>query len=215
MRSILTFVALLAMTIFITGCGSDSGRYVSNGVETPEWVSNPQYDGEVAAIGRSRKMKSGMEVDRAMHEGRVNLAKVLEVHLNGMTENYMTDGGVDEDTQFIQNFTKVSRERVKQYMRGTNRDKLWQHPQTGEVWVRVVLNSDAIDALASHIERDSGGKISKSKALADIYSQEALDRLDNLDYEADRRMNGQPTQTSTAPVTVNVQPTQAPAPAAQ
>lgn len=185
MRNVLILVATLALAFIVTGCG-ESRYTTASGEVAPEWVANPKYDGKFGAIGEAKRMASGSERKRAIHRGRVALAEDLNSRIQAAISDYESDAGIGGDDSFAQSWEVISRNVVNLHIKGTHEDKLWRDSQ-GTVFARVVLDHEAIEKIAAHMEKATNGKLSKSYMAAKILHEQADARLDRLVGEADER----------------------------
>lgn len=193
-----TLIALAALALFSAGCSRETKEHL--GVELPAWYADPTLQGQYfAEVGVSRLSMGGFgeQTNKAMADGRTNLARAVQVKVQSMFERYFAEGGevwADLKTGEAEDYLIASREFSQNvYRQLTNQDLVgavrkdyWIHPKTKELFVWVVLDVNS-EAFLHQFKQAARNEARRAFVGAEIKAKEELERLDRLiDREFDR-----------------------------
>lgn len=182
MKLFTSIIAVLAMTTMV-GCGSRATHVEHNGSNLPDWYSNPGIDEAVGAVGIAKTSRAGLAVqnERAVHNGTVKLARSLEVRVNSMFSDYVSEGnelGTDGDHGMTAEFFEsTSRAITTSIMKGSVVSDTY-HDNDGNVYVWVTLSPEAIALAADSIADEISQRNVKAAIRAETRANESFDRLE-------------------------------------
>ena len=129
-RSGLFAVSGVALSVLITGCGSDVVKLEALDctfpdaptISAPAWICDAPVEGiEISAVGSAEKSAVGMSFtkDMAVTNARVQMAQAMMVHVHNMVKQYAeTTGAADSETVDKVN-TSVTKQITNQILSGT------------------------------------------------------------------------------------------------
>lgn len=165
-------ISVLAMSLFLTACGSDEVKEdVADCVfpdapsaAAPGWICDEPVDGvEVSAVGVAEKSAAGHSFmkNMAATDARVQLAQSMKVHVQNMVKQYAeTTGAADSETVDKVN-TSVTKQITDETLVGTKIFKTRTSPN-GALY--VLLGMDASVA-ATATENALKTSMNNDKAL--------------------------------------------------
>ena len=130
LRNGLFAIGGVALSVMLTGCGSDTVKLEAiecafpdaPEVSAPLWVCDAPVEGiEVTAVGSAEKSGAGMAFTKnmAITDARVQMAQALKVHVQNMVKQYAeTTGAADSETVDKVN-TSVTKQITDQTLTGT------------------------------------------------------------------------------------------------
>lgn len=142
---------MLAMSLFLTACGSDDVKQAAPdcvfpdapGSSAPGWICDEPVEGiEVSAVGVAEKSAAGHSFmkNMAATDARVQLAQAMKVHVQNMVKQYAeTTGAADSETVDKVN-TSVTKQITDESLVGTKIFKTRTSPN-GALY--VLLGMDA------------------------------------------------------------------------
>lgn len=120
----------VALSVLITGCGSDTVKVEAldcafpdaPAISAPAWVCDVPVEGiEVSAVGSAEKSAAGMSFTKnmAVTDARVQMAQAMQVHVQNMVKQYAeTTGSADSETVDKVN-ASVTKQIADQTLSGT------------------------------------------------------------------------------------------------
>jgi hypothetical protein len=118
MRELKLFAVLLLAGILLSCAGSSEKAKYSSG-PCPEWFSNVPEDPDYlfgAATAVSRDLQ--ISVNKAKTEGTAEIAKQIELHIEGLTKKFDEEVGLGEDANLYAKFTQATKLVIDQTLRG-------------------------------------------------------------------------------------------------
>jgi hypothetical protein len=111
-------------------------------IDAPDWYTNPARDNDRligVATATSRDLQTA--VDKAKQDGRVDLARQLDVRVAGLSKRFVEDTGLDADAELLGMFTQVSKTVVSDSLNGTRltRQKLDREGGTYRAYVEMEM----------------------------------------------------------------------------
>ncbi|MEA3432548.1 MAG: hypothetical protein U9R01_07775 [candidate division WOR-3 bacterium] len=93
----------------IIGCASSS----LSGVSAPDWYLNPpEEDDYIFGTATSLSNDLQLTLDKAKQDARLYIAEELESNIQGLIKKFDEEVGRTEDSELLQQFTKVSKNVV-------------------------------------------------------------------------------------------------------
>lgn len=149
MRSISITLSILFITgsVFMSACSSSQTALPDvQTLEIPTWFASPPEDPNyifAPSTATSRDLQTA--INRATTDARAEIARNVEVRVEGMQKNFTEEVGVGEDATFRQMFEEVSRTVVATSLNGS-RVKEQSYEQDGNLWRAYVLMEYPIGA---------------------------------------------------------------------
>jgi hypothetical protein len=190
--TIMKKLMLIAMTVLLvivvfSGCPSAPPKQQKG---LPMFVVEPPMAEDAlygVGYGKFKDQSRSLEVAKA--RGRNDVARQIEVQVQGALTDYFQEAGADENTQSLTFIESVSREIVDQKLQGA-RTKEVAVMDDGGIWVLIEYSLTKFKADFEEVV----DKFSRNEdaAFAEFKAQEALKFLD-------KKLEGSPTQAQ--PVT--------------
>jgi len=121
MKKLLLGMLLLVLLVF--GCASKGVTKVGN-IELPDWYLNPPKDANyIFGKATSTSQDLQLAIDKAKQEARLDIAENLESHIMALVKKFDEEVGGVEDSEFLTQFTKVSKNVVDQTLVGSRENK--------------------------------------------------------------------------------------------
>ena len=191
-------------TFALTGCGDHRPHETKvAGVSLPDWFNDPFMDDQFGAVGIARKSLGGMQeqLNKAMAQGRTELARTISTKVQSSFTSFFTDGGEagwGENGEVVRNelaqemSENVSRQLTDQMLKGSSRKDTWIHPKNEDLYVWVVIDTSMRDILAEQIKASARKEVAaKAQIKAELKAKDALERLDAaIDKELARQAGG-------------------------
>jgi hypothetical protein len=159
MKNFKYIVSLMALTLFLVGCGGPNRGYVNPEFDgAPNWVHNPTIKGKIAEMGSApaNKMNNfGFQRELAMANARTNLAKKLNVKVNCMFKTYTSatsaNGGTMDSTA-----ESVTKQITKQSLRGTSQEAAWTS-KSGTLYILMTIDTKSVAGLMEQNAKSAYG----------------------------------------------------------
>jgi hypothetical protein len=153
-------IAITGLTVVVFSCGGSAPQQQQKPVvedqssNYPDWFLNPPKAADaIFAIGIAQKATMQLSMDIATSSARDEVARVVGVKVSNMVKNFMEQAGVNEESQYTEFSSTVSKQIADNTISGSQRDKMYIDNTTTPhtVYVLVKLNladmSGSIDAL--------------------------------------------------------------------
>jgi len=160
MRRLSLVVVVLALVL--AGCGGGATKPAS---EMPAWVMNNGYiEGGLGAVGVAPPSPGGIQHQRtqAIANARDELARQIKLKVKNMVDrfyqeakNYMNE---EANLQAMEFTREVSRQVANATLQGSQVRAMWTDPNTKDLYVWVVISSDAIAAAAKQAMKEQAKK---------------------------------------------------------
>lgn len=121
MKSLLQLLAFVLFVLFLSGCGSTSS---TNIVDVPDWYTNPPSDPNylfAPATATSKDMQ--LAVDKAVTDGRAEIARQTEVKLKGLQKKFAEEVGVGDNATILEQMTEATKTVVSTVLSGSKSEK--------------------------------------------------------------------------------------------
>jgi len=111
-------------------------------IDAPSWYTDPARDNDRligVATATSRDLQTA--VDKAKQDGRVDIARQLDVRVAGLSKRFIEDTGLDKDAELLGMFTQVSKTVVSDSLNGTRlaKQKLDREGGTYRAYVEMEM----------------------------------------------------------------------------
>lgn len=126
MKKVLMFAAFFGMLALYVGCGgaSKTNLPATSEGEEPEWYMNVPSDPNILFAAKTATSRDKqLAVDKAVQDARAEIAKQLEVKIQGLEKRFQEETGVGEDSQLLDQFTKANKSIVNQSLVGSKIEK--------------------------------------------------------------------------------------------
>ncbi len=166
MNKVTYFVAGIAMTAILAGCGKDKKEDVADcvfpdapGAEAPGWICDEPVEGvEVSSVGSADKSAAGNDFMKQMAatSARVQLAQRMKVQVQNMIKQYVeTTGAADQET-VDKALTSVTKQITNETLVGTKIFKTRTSPN-GNLYVLLGMDSAGVETMAKQAIKTSMG----------------------------------------------------------
>ncbi len=106
----------LVLTFLMIGCASG---YKSD-ISAPDWYLSPPEDPNfMFGAAAATSVDYQIALDKAKQDARLNVAEQIESHIQGLVKKFDEEVGRTEDSELLQQYTKVSKNVVDQTLIGS------------------------------------------------------------------------------------------------
>ena len=173
-RRILTVSCLSLLALFSCGSHKHAPTTVPK-IDAPGWYTEPDRDDDRligVATATSRDLQTA--IDKAKQDGRVEIARQLDLRVAGLSKRFVQETGLDEDAELLGMFTQVSKTVVSDSLSGTRVSKQKLDREGGTYRAYVQMEMPIGEANARFLE-----KIRAQERLnTRLRSSEAFEELD-------------------------------------
>lgn len=156
--------------------------------DVPDWVNDPTQGGKVmGAYGVSERMLAGEKAmrDRAMLSARQELAAMINSKIQGVVKDWVREGGIitsqDNAQAAMTSFESAVRNVVNQELQGSMQKARYVDPQTGKLYVWVVIDQTVAQKIAEQAKAAAReNKELRAHMAAKIEAEKAFAELDRL-----------------------------------
>ena len=173
-RRILTVSCLSLLALFSCGSHKHAPTTVPK-IDAPGWYTEPDRDDDRligVATATSRDLQTA--IDKAKQDGRVEIARQLDLRVAGLSKRFVQETGLDADAELLGMFTQVSKTVVSDSLSGTRVSKQKLDREGGTYRAYVQMEMPIGEANARFLE-----KIRAQERLnTRLRSSEAFEELD-------------------------------------
>jgi len=144
-------------------------------IDAPGWYTDPARDNDRligVATATSRDLQTA--VDKAKQDGRVDIARQLDVRVAGLSKRFIEDTGLDKDAELLGMFTQVSKTVVSDSLNGTRLAKQKLDREGGTYRAYVEMEMPIGEANARFLEKIR----SQERLHTRVRASEAYEELD-------------------------------------
>jgi len=126
--------------------------------DAPGWYVDPPKDNDRligVATATSRDLQTA--IDKAKQDGRVEIARQLDLRVGGLSKRFVEETGLNEDAELLSMFTQVSKTVVSDSLNGTRlvQQELDREGGTYRAYVEMEMpigeaNARFLDKIRSH-----------------------------------------------------------------
>jgi hypothetical protein len=143
--------------------------------DAPHWYTDPPKDNDHlfgVATATSRDLQTA--IDKAKQDGRVEIARQLDLRVGGLSKRFVEETGLNEDAELLGMFTQVSKTVVSDSLNGTRLTKQQLDREGGTYRAYVEMEMPIGDANARFLERIR----SHERLNTRVRASEAYEELD-------------------------------------
>ena len=172
-RTLLVSLVFLAL---IVGCGGPKQKASTvPKIDVPDWYSDPPRDDDrLIGVATATSQDLQTAVDKAKQDGRVEIARQLDVRIAGLSKRFVEETGLDEDAELLGSFTQVSKTVVSDSLSGTRQSKQKIDREGGTYRAYVLMEMPIGEANARFMEKIR----SQERLHTRVRSSEAFEELD-------------------------------------
>ena len=152
-RRILTVSCLSLLALFSCGSHKHAPTTVPK-IDAPGWYTDPDRDDDRligVATATSRDLQTA--IDKAKQDGRVEIARQLDLRVAGLSKRFVQETGLDEDAELLGMFTQVSKTVVSDSLSGTRLSKQKLDREGGTYRAYVEMEMPIGEANAKFLEK--------------------------------------------------------------
>lgn len=125
MKKLLQLAVILGLVVIYVGCGGSKHNLpATTEGEEPEWYTNVPEDPNILFAAKTATSRDKqLAVDKAVQDARAEIAKQLEVKIQGLEKRFTEETGIGEDSQLLDQFTKANKSIVNQSLIGSKIEK--------------------------------------------------------------------------------------------
>jgi hypothetical protein len=184
-------VLILVLVAVCLNCAGSKKMSSPDGVKmkVPEWYADPpRSDDLLVGVATATSLDLQTAVDKAKQDGRAELARQIDLRVEGMSKRFVEETGLREDAELLDMFTQVSKSIVAESLTGSNlaRQEL---SQEGSVYRAYVLMEMPIGEANARL-------LGKIRAQQQLYTRfrasQAFEELDKevKEYEEWKKQQG-------------------------
>ena len=173
-RRILTVSCLSLLALFSCGSHKHAPTTVPK-IDAPGWYTEPDRDDDRligVATATSRDLQTA--IDKAKQDGRVEIARQLDVRIGGLSKRFVEETGLNEDAELLGMFTQVSKTVVSDSLNGTRLTKQELDREGGTYRAYVEMEMPIGEANARFLEKIR----SHERLNTRVRASEAYEELD-------------------------------------
>ena len=175
-------VALVAIVgLGMAGCSGKKAAKVhpKQDIKAPDWFSQPPKDNDrLIGVATATSLDLQTAIDKARQDGRVEIARQMDVRMKGLSQRFVEETGLDEDAELLGMFTQVSKSVVSDSLTGSRVSKQKLRPEGGVYRAFVMMEMPIGEANKRFVER--------LRAQERLYTRfRATEAFEDLDREVE------------------------------
>jgi len=186
----LLFVAI-GISLVLFGCGGgQQAQQTVPASDVPDWFSSPPADPNfLFAPSTATSQDLQLAIDKATTGARTDIARQMEVRVQGIQKKFEEEVGTGGDTQLLSQFTQASKTVVSTTLVGS-KVKSQKQTKEGNVWRAYVLMELPVGAAAdAFLKNMKKNEQSYTRFRATETFKELNEEADK--YEAFKKSQGQ------------------------
>ena len=119
-------VVVVIAALVAVGCGGTHKIKTPKGakIEAPNWYVDPPADEDrLIGVATATSLDMQTAVDKARQDGRLEIARQLDIRMTGMAKRFVEETGLAEDAELLDMFTQVSKSIVSDSLNGSRVSK--------------------------------------------------------------------------------------------
>jgi hypothetical protein len=156
-----TLIAFSMLVLTAMSCASHKHRQTAANApknvpkfDAPHWYTDPPKDNDRlfgVATATSRDLQTA--IDKAKQDGRVEIARQLDLRVGGLSKRFVEETGLNEDAELLGMFTQVSKTVVSDSLNGTRLTKQQLDREGGTYRAYVEMEMPIGEANARFLEK--------------------------------------------------------------
>ena len=154
----MTRIKVLASLLIVAtavGCGG-SKQKVSTvpKLDIPGWYTEPPHDNDrLIGVATATSPDLQTAVDKAKQDGRVEIARQLDVRIGGLSKRFVEETGLNADAELLGMFSQVSKSVVSDSLNGTRMSRQELDREGGTYRAYVMMEMPIGEANARFLEK--------------------------------------------------------------
>jgi hypothetical protein len=114
---------VLAAGLVSAGCAGKKSAQLrpKKNLNVPEWFAKPPVDDDLLiGVATATSLDLQTAIDKARQDGRVEIARQMDVRMQGLSKRFVEETGLDEDAELLGMFTQVSKSVVSDTLTGSH-----------------------------------------------------------------------------------------------
>jgi hypothetical protein len=169
-------LASLLLPLAAIGCGAPKQKVSTvPKIDVPGWYAEPPHDNDRlvgVATATSRDLQTA--IDKAKQDGRVEIARQLDVRIGGLSKRFVEETGLNEDAELLGMFSQVSKTVVSDSLNGTRMSRQKLDREGGTYRAYVMMEMPIGEANARFLEKIR----SQERLHTRVHASEAFEELD-------------------------------------
>ena len=136
-------VVSLVLLLVAAACGEHKQKASTvPKIEAPDWYADPPTDDDrLVGVATATSQDLQTAIDKAAQDGRVEIARQMDVRIAGLSKRFVEETGLNEDAELLGMFTQVSKTVVSDSLSGSrlSRQKLDREGGTYRAWVLMEM----------------------------------------------------------------------------
>ena len=158
-------------------------------IDAPSWYTEAARDDDrLVGVATATSKDLQTAVDKAKQDGRVEIARQLDLRVAGLSKRFVEETGLNEDAELLGMFTQVSKTVVSDSLNGTRLSKQKLDREGGTYRAYVQMEMPIGEANARFLEKIR----SQERLHTRVKASEAFEELDRevQAYEEWKRKQG-------------------------
>jgi LPP20 lipoprotein len=144
-------------------------------VEAPNWYTDPARDDDrLIGVATATSKDLQTAIDKAKQDGRVEIARQLDLRVEGLSKRFVEETGLNEDAELLGTFSQVSKTVVSDSLSGTRMSKQKLDREGGTYRAYVQMEMPIGEANARFLEKIRAHERLNTR----LRSSEAFEELD-------------------------------------
>jgi hypothetical protein len=123
-------------------------------IKAPDWFSQPPQDNDrLIGVATATSLDLQTAIDKARQDGRVEIARQMDVRMKGLSKRFVEETGLDEDAELLGMFTQVSKSVVSDSLTGSRVSKQKLRPEGGVYRAFVMMEMPIGEANKRFVEK--------------------------------------------------------------
>jgi len=175
----------VALALVMVGCASSKKLDTpqKSKLKAPKWyIENPTDNNHLYGVATATSLDLQTAVDKAKQDGRVEIARQMDLRIAGLSKRFVEETGLDEDAELLGMFTQVSKSVVSDSLTGSRVADQEVMPEGGTYRAYVMMEMPIGEANAKFVEKIK----SQQRLYTRFRATQAFEELDREVEEYER-----------------------------